>query len=233
MRRAWLAAAALAVVLPSSPAGATTGLDHAYLYLQGSRHQSFVVRQTATATTVTAPATNTNTNVREAIWSPSGPAVQDEQTCTSFTSSSTYSQEGLALRIAQHGKYLDMLTLTKNVWGKPSTAGANWVFNVSWWINRPGGKTDYARIGWFDESAEVGGENGVPLAPEPWSMCASVTGATFAVLVWPTANPEPAWSTAKTLTLPAKWVYRGRTGLYAGHVHPGDEITYTSQEAPS
>lgn len=216
--------AALVALLLSVPSASTTSLDHRYMDVDPRYGQRFVTKVTTDSLTVSAPARNTNTNIREIFWRPSSLRALNEQECVTYDSNSPAIQEGLVLRVALHGKYLRLLTLTKNIWNY-----AVWNFNVSWWVVSPTGQTNYARIGWVNESAEVGGQNGAPIAPEPWNLCASVVGATFSVLVWPSSSPMPPWSSAQSVALPAKWVYKGRLGLYVGHIHAKGHVTYTNQ----
>jgi hypothetical protein len=222
------AIAALVALSFAVPSASTTSLDHRYMDLSPRHGQRFETSSTSTSFTVRAPATNTNTNIREVFWAPTSLRALDEQECVTYDSNSSYIQEGLALRVAQHGKYLDLLTLTKNIWGTTSNGG-NWIFNVSWWVVEPTGRTNFARIGYVNESAEVGGQGGAPLAAEPWNLCASVVGTTFSVLVWPSSSTMPSWSSAQSVKLPARWLYKGRLGLYAGHIHAKGSVTYTNQ----
>ena len=180
---------------------------------------------------MSAPATNSAGNLREAIWPSDAPAVTNEMSCATWSTQvgSLFDQEGVMLRVAptDDGLGTRAISVTKNV-----IYGFVWVFNVHVWDTRH--VNGYTLIGQFDLSKTL--ITGTTIIPFPWHICARVSGSTFQFMVWVGDNPQPSWTDASNveqLTLPDGWVYPGEAGWYIGHLHPGDDVTYTDLQTSS
>ncbi len=68
------------------------------------------------------------------------------------------------------------------------------------------------------------------MKPGPWRMCVRAMGTTLSVKLWPTSEREPSWKDddrVGKVTLPRKFVYAGRAGVYEGYLSPGRTSTFT------
>ena len=166
-----------------------------------------------------APATNASSNLREIYWPSATEESVDSQVCTVWSSESSAGvQQGLATRIVQTETSTKAVTVTKNIF-----FGATWLFNVHTWDTSNLGA--YNQVAYFDYSNVVGkiDETGNTLKPVPWKTCMRVTGQTLQFKLWVTGS-EPSWSNptyVRSTTIPAEFVYPGRTGWYVGHIPPG------------
>jgi hypothetical protein len=60
-------------------------------------------------------------------------------------------------------------------------------------------------------------------------MCARAVGSVVSFIVWPLADPQPAWGDPRyggSVELPAGWDLEGRPGWYIGHLEPGDKAGF-------
>jgi hypothetical protein len=167
------------------------------------------------AMTVAAPDTNAAGNTRVAITVAWTPATHDQTTCATFADASAdIDQEGLVLRWdGTHG-----VTVTKGVWASVYTT-----INVHLWDlsqNEP-----FTEIAAFPMTGL--GSPDPQAVPLPWRMCASMTGGAVGFKVWPLAEPEPADGDPCCSGAVNAVVGDGRPGWYAGHLQPGDHVTYT------
>jgi hypothetical protein len=165
--------------------------------------------------TATAPASNAGGNTRVAITLAWTPAVRDQAVCATFADASRdIDQEGLVLRWdGTHG-----VTVTKGVWASVYTT-----VNVHRWdTDQPEPFTQIAAF-----PLTVLGAPAPQAVPLPWRMCASAIGDVVSFKVWPLGQAEPAEGDPCCTGAVAANLGDGRPGWYAGHLQPGDHLTYT------
>lgn len=169
--------------------------------------------------TVAAAAGNISGNLRDVWADPTSPASYAQESCTTWSESSWNDQEGAALRIRTTRGVTRAITVMKNV-----IFGATWVFNAHVFTG-----STYVQFGTVN-LAPTFAPAGVPI-PGPWSLCAKIKASTLSFVVWPSTMVRPAYGTAgygASWTIPAGWTYKGVPGWYAGHIHPGEHVDYTS-----
>ncbi len=214
-----LVAAVLAVALAAcQPAPVTDGEPGSPLQadtLTADGADRYHVTGDLASATATAPDTNAGGNTRIAVTVAWTPATHDQSVCATFTDASRdIDQEGLLLRWdGTHG-----LTVTKGVWASVYTT-----INVHRWDL--GQDPAFTQIAGFPLT--VLGAPDPHAVPLPWRMCASATGDTVRFKVWPTSGPEPAEDDPCCTGAVDTTVGDGRPGWYAGHLQPGDHLTYT------
>lgn len=181
------------------------------------------------ALTVTGQGQGVGSNYRMVWWADSAPGYVDSQVCSTWTAAEGGSvQPGLALRVRTEAAGTRAITITNNIY-----FAARWTWNTHLW--EPGA-TRLNQIGRavlpvFGSATKVAGGIDYALAPRPWRMCARAVDAVLQFKVWPLSSTpvEPAWGDARygaSYVLPPEWVYPGRTGWYAGHVGPGETMTF-------
>lgn len=173
---------------------------------------------------VSAPSSNQATPngsaTRAVIWPPSTKAVQDQQSCATWTSTSgSWVQQGLALRVRIDGSRFRTIVVAKNTY-----YGAEWQMNVYTW--------DTARSPYFVVHGAVDlrapFELGDVPRPLPWKVCAKVEGRVVRIKGWRADESEPGWTNPShtgAVTLPSSWVFSGKAGWYAGHIMPGGQLS--------
>jgi hypothetical protein len=220
MNRRLLAAAVLAVALaacqppapvtdvePGSPMQADT--------LTADGADRYHVSGDLAEMTATAPETNGGGNTRIAVTVAWTPATHDQAVCATFADASAdIDQQGLVLR----WNGTTGITVTKGVWASVYT-----VVNVHRWDTRT--NPAFTQIGGFPLT--VLGAPGPDAVPLPWRMCAWTGGDTVHFKVWPLAMAEPADDDPCCTGTVDTQVGDGRPGWFAGHLQPGDHLTYT------
>jgi hypothetical protein len=180
------------------------------------------------ALVVAAPGTNQAGAMRIVVTPADGQApTVDQESCGTWSGGTgdPFRQEGAALRIATAGGVTRGITVTKAVW-----AEEHWRFNVHTWdtaIPNTDTSSPALWIASFDLSAAFG--QGARLRPLPWRMCARAVGDVVSFVVWPLADPPPAWGDPRyggAVRLPAGDILPGRAGWYAGHLQPGASLVY-------
>lgn len=221
-----------------------------WVHLTSPTGQGYSFAAAATTATVTAASTNTDDNIRDVFWSNNGPWSSKLESCNTWDdvvdastpekvsqlSDVDISQPGVALRVAPtvDSKGYRAITVQQNVWG-----GGLWLFWVDTWDTTPNpdpNHSPFTGVALFDLSATVGKITGTDttMAPPPWHICARVDGSTFSFMVWTGTNPQPSWgdpTQVHTVTLPAGWDYWGTAGSYLGHLHPGQQFTFSDLSA--
>jgi hypothetical protein len=165
--------------------------------------------------TATAPETNGGGNTRVAVTVAWTPATHDQAVCATFThASADIDQEGLVLR----WNGTTGITVTKGVW-----ASVNTVINVHRWDT--GTDPAFTQIAGFPMA--VLGAPSPDAVALPWRMCAWAVGDTVHFKVWPLTMAEPDNGDPCCTGTAYAPLGDGRPGWYAGHLQPGDHLTYT------
>lgn len=208
----------------SSPASVSTGV----LTADGADATTFMPGAGGTVT-VTGQGSGDGSNLRMVWWADAAPASVDSQVCSTWTAAEGGSvQPGLALRVRTEPAGTRAITVTNNI-----LYAARWSWNVHLW--EPGSTKlnliNQAILPIFGSSRKVFGSATYEVSPRPWRMCARAVGAVVQFKAWPLSwTPvEPAWGDPRygaAYRLPPEWVYPGRTGWYAGHVGPGETMTF-------
>lgn len=166
--------------------------------------------------TLAADAGNTGGNTRLIVWRPDSVPGADGSACLTVQHWSWPAQEGVALGVTTDpAGHTRALTVTRNVWGHATT-----VFNVHHWDTSSG--TAATHLASHDMAAALDGD---PSAPH--RLCARRRGGTLTLKVWLAADDEPDWqdpTATRSVGLPAPLRTVGRSGVYVGHVEPGDTL---------
>jgi hypothetical protein len=182
-------------------------------------------------TVVTARWNNDGGNLRFFFWAIGAEESRDQQVCATWQhATGSFQQQGVVLRAVSSATGTRAISVTKNVW-----LGAFWKFNVHLWDTSV---TDspFTQSATFDLASVL--HPGGRLAPLPWRICARAVADVVSFKVWSLTRAEPAWGDPAyggRVTVPAQWVYPGMAGQYAGHVQPGDSMSYrnlTTTELP-
>lgn len=223
MKRRLLLAAVLAVALAACKPAPVIETDPGTIWqpevLTNDAGDQYQLAGDRTSATVTAPASNAAGNTRIAWTVAWAPATVDHGSCATWSSATVDgNQQGLLLR----WNGTTGITVTKGVW-----ASVNTVVNVHVWdLGRGVDDGRFTQVAQFPLTG-IGWPSARP-APLPWRMCASAVGDTVRFKVWPTARPEPAdGDPCCTGTTTVALTGEGRPGWYAGHLRPGDAVTYT------
>ena len=171
---------------------------------------------------VAAPDTDEGINLRQ-VATPDVAPSRDQSACATWNGPvEGKAQPGIALRVRQDGDRVRAITFTDNIW---SAARHRWNVHLA----------DSAAERPMDQQADetlVGFASSLADLPSvPWRLCARVRGTTFEAKVWaPADEPEPDWDDPEhgyAVEVPDEWVFDGRPGIYAGHLSPGEETTFS------
>lgn len=222
-----LTAAATSGCLPAPP-----GWEVLPLTRDGDDVVTMAVTEPADTADLAAPSTNRDVNTRVVIDRADAPLALDQTSCARVWSPGGWpAQEGIALRIRHEGTTTRAITVTRNVWGGPSS-----IYNVHLWGATAGTPDPLAKFDLFDAVDGV-----EPTTPETSQhLCGRVRGLTLEVKVWPHHEPEPAWGDpdhSRSIELPPSALYGGRPGWYCGHLRAGAtmamaELSATSDDPP-
>ncbi len=224
----WAVIVSFAVVVGmAAPAAAWPTVPN--MVLTSSNGGRVILNSDGVSTWARANATGTDARV---VWADTGlPAMVDQQVCATWQSFGRgVAQPGVALRIRSDGGRVRAITVTNNV-----VFGLRYGFNVHVWdtaVHTPSGDAVVHQIGGLNLRDAFYPNN--RYAPLPWRMCARIRGQRLDVKVWPTRDGLASWGDHRysaTFTVPANFVYAGRPGWYAGHLHHGDAIAQTNQAA--
>lgn len=186
---------------------------------------TYSITQANGTVTTTAPTTNTGSTLRAVFWPTSALDLDNSRVCITWATQSAPSvQEGTVHHVTVLPDRVRAVTLTKNV-----IYDIFWVFNVHVWDTTQ--NPAFAQVAQFDMIDVMFRPDGT-YQLLPWRVCTEMIGATLRFKIWfPNVMAEPAWSDARyarSATVPAGWVTRGKSGGYVGHVPPGGRATYTA-----
>lgn len=183
--------------------------------------------------TVAAPATNTSGNLRAVFFGADAPESRDQQVCMDWPTPDGRAQPGIALRIRPPtaDEPVRAIVLDQNIWDD-----VLWSIHVLLFDGTTTGElSNLTSLATFEMLDTFYATDAVPAdvvperRPGPWHVCARVAGSTLRFKAWVRDAPEPSWSDsthARSVELPAEWVYSGHPGGYVAHVHPGRSLDF-------
>jgi hypothetical protein len=182
---------------------------------------SYVIDSTGVKLRTEALPSNVGGNLRTIFWPAEGPAVQDGQSCATWTAQSSdgYVQQGAALRVTTDSTGVSRaITVTKNIYG-----GFTTIFNIHAWDTSKA--VPNVQIGQVDMVQSL------HRFPYPWHVCARAVGTSVSLKTWSGTQPEPEWDDAlhvRSATIDEQYVYPGKAGWYIGHLPAGSSADFTN-----
>jgi hypothetical protein len=182
-----------------------------------SQNWKFLYSGSGTSVSVTHPSQE-GPNERDAFWFSNAPVAQDEESCSTWDSSSGTTQRGEMLHMTRSAKgTVRGIAVVDNIW-----QGGKWLFmNYAIAGNSKNAVGDIYEG--FDLSFVLGGKTRA-FTPLPWHECARTLGGHLQFVVWTGKSPRPAYGTpgaSGSIAIPSAYDKPGMAGWYVGHITDG------------